>query len=392
MVATVWGDTPATALAEGYREGVDMQNYGSQQESKTSLLADQAAQAKQAAQNRLEALAVDKQTKAEMGEKFKGDLESQAQMYKLAMTHTSNPAVLEDYRSKLKDITAEIRGQALANLYARRDEQSKRFDVFSQAQASGDLSSLKNSNDPTLIQMGRIFSDEAPLQDPAFKGRMWSSLSGPEQQMILGRVETKLAPENSLNTLQTLYKNQMNEDKVKADSEAKAKALAEKRQEEMEKRSQDKAKLAETTRHNKAMEAIQSARESLRVSMGSAKIEADKTKAMVDADQKYTKLISEAQKRVAAAKVKTEKWFKPAGADEELSNAEDELRTLENNYSDAKEMFGKHDVAVKDVKKNKSNESDDLKASVESHGWKYEPDKYEYRVGPNGVPQRKLKG
>lgn len=33
----------------------------------------------------------------------------------------------------------------------------------------------------------------------------------------------------------------------------------------------------------------------------------------------------------------------------------------------------------------------DLRGAVEGAGWKYEPDKYDYRIGPDGTPQRKAK-
>jgi hypothetical protein len=38
------------------------------------------------------------------------------------------------------------------------------------------------------------------------------------------------------------------------------------------------------------------------------------------------------------------------------------------------------------------SEGGDLKSKVEQSGWAYEPDKYEYRVGPSGNVQRKPKG
>ena len=45
----------------------------------------------------------------------------------------------------------------------------------------------------------------------------------------------------------------------------------------------------------------------------------------------------------------------------------------------------------KDTKATDSKSPDSIAQTVVKHGWSYEPDKYEYRLGPDGKPQRKVK-
>lgn len=370
MADTIFGNTPLTMGIQGYKEGVDLGNYRTQQAAETSLLSSKAEAAKIAVTQEKDTLATTLAGRAALTKSALANsnadmssLSGQLKVYDGAIQQNRDkPEIVEALQNKRTDVLRRAAQGGLDNNILRQEKMQHTYDAVNDAFTNPDTGvpqltdMIKSADDPTtrsrLMGIQAILQDKHPMKNAQGQMVPFSQLSSTEQEKFQNDIKMQLAPTAEQKALLATSKLVLDDAKRRDLEEYRTNEVDRQRKNDAAQHTDRQDKIKEDARHHDRDESLKTLKELTDKTLKEKKTAAEQQAALGKLN--YPGQIKRAQGDLDKAKKEADRLqYKLPGA----TIPDDVTKAVENRQAELDKLTQDYQEALGVVKSTKSTET-----------------------------------